>query len=252
MAKERLCDCGSVADWEEIGSTWICVACRDRDVQKNIAALKEALMQMERAESTLSMFRVDTASMREPLNKLREEIGKIEAAERGTGSNQDLIRIFEYALNQEETGKSFFQASLKRMGIGAAVSAFSRLIEEEEKHILFIREILDGLRRGTPDRLQVEEGPGLEPTDYFDERVRSEFLEKRLYESMVPDITVFSLAWLIEKDLREFYERMARQTEGKPREALLMLARWEEGHEKFFREYRDKLTEIYSRMPWAG
>jgi rubrerythrin len=69
---------------------------------------------------------------------------------------------------------------------------------------------------------------------------------------MVPDITVFSVAWLIEKDLTEFYERMANQTEGKPREALLMLAHWERGHERFFREYRDKLTEIYSKMPWAG
>jgi len=26
-------------------------------------------------------------------------------------SNQNLIKIFEYALNQEETGKSFFQTS---------------------------------------------------------------------------------------------------------------------------------------------
>jgi len=54
-------------------------------------------------------------------------------------SNTNLIRVFEYALNQEETGKSFFENSLERMGIGAAVSAFKRLIEEEEKHIEFIQ-----------------------------------------------------------------------------------------------------------------
>ena len=29
---------------------------------------------------------------------------------------EKLIKIFEYALNQEETGKSFFQHSLKRWG----------------------------------------------------------------------------------------------------------------------------------------
>ncbi len=167
-------------------------------------------------------------------------------------SNRNLIRIFEYALNQEETGKSFFQTSLQRMGIGDAVSAFTRLIQEEEHHILFIKEILNGLKRGRLDQLQIEMEYDLEPTNYFDERVRSEFLEKRLYESMVPDITVFSVAWLIEKDLSEFYERMATQAEGKAREALLMLASWEKGHERFFREYRDKLTEIYSKMPWAG
>jgi len=166
--------------------------------------------------------------------------------------NQTLIRIFEYALNQEETGKSFFQTSLQRMAIGAAMSAFTQLIQEEERHILFIKKILEGLKQGSPDQLQISQGDALETTNYFDERVRSEFLQQRLYESMVPDITVFSVAWLIEKDLSEFYERMANQTEGKPREALLMLAEWEKGHERFFREYRDKLTEIYSRMPWGG
>lgn len=166
--------------------------------------------------------------------------------------NEDLIKVFEYALNQEETGRSFFQTSLQRMGIGDAVSAFTRLIKEEGQHILFIKDILDGLKQGSLERLQINKGYDLEPVDYFDERARTEFLQQRLYESMVPDITVFSVAWLIEKDLSEFYERMAKQTEGKPREAFLKLAAWEKDHERFFREYRDKLSEIYSKMPWAG
>ena len=56
-------------------------------------------------------------------------------------SHGHLIKIFEYALQQEETGKSFFQNSLQRMGMGAAISAFKRLIQEEEHHILFIKNI---------------------------------------------------------------------------------------------------------------
>jgi hypothetical protein len=167
-------------------------------------------------------------------------------------ANQNLIKIFEYALNQEETGKSFFQTSLKRMGWGASVTAFNQLIKEEENHILFIQNILDGLRQGNQDQLQVEKIHDLERTNFFDERARSEFLQQLLYESMVPDVTVFSIAWLIEKDLSEFYEKMADQTEGKAKEALTMLADWERGHERFFREYREKLTEIYSKMPWGG
>jgi rubrerythrin len=167
-------------------------------------------------------------------------------------ADEKLIRIFEYALNQEETGKSFFQTSVQRMGVGDAVSAFTALIKEEEQHILFIKGILDGLKKGSADELKIANDHGPEKTNFFDERARSEFLEKRLYESMVPDITVFGVAWLIEKDLSEFYERMAGQTEGKAREALEMLSKWEKRHERFFREYRDKLNEIYSKMPWAG
>ncbi len=166
--------------------------------------------------------------------------------------NEKLIKIFEYALNQEETGKSFFQHSLQRMGMGAAVSAFKRLIEEEEKHILFIKKILADLKEGEEIELPTEEEVTLEPTDYFDERARSEFLQQCVEGSMVPDVTVFNTAWLIEKDLSEFYEKMANNTEGKAKEALMMLSNWEKDHERFFREYRDKLSEIYSKMPWGG
>jgi len=162
-----------------------------------------------------------------------------------------LIKIFEYALNQEQTGKSFFETSLKRMGVGAAVAAFRRLIEEEENHITFITRILKDLEAGVDPDL-VQDHAALEEVDFFDARAKSEFLQQCLEGSMVPDVTVFNTAWLIEKDLSEFYEKMADQTQGKAREALLMLSHWEKGHERFFREYRDKLSEVYGNMPWGG
>ena len=165
--------------------------------------------------------------------------------------NDKLIKIFEYALNQEETGKSFFQASVKRMGIGAAVTAFRRLIEEEKKHIEFINRILKDLKGG--GKLgSINKDSDLETVDFFDARAKSEFLQQCIEGSMVPDVTVFNTAWLIEKDLSEFYENMANQTEGEAKEALMMLSHWEKGHEKFFRNYRDKLSEVYANMPWGG
>jgi rubrerythrin len=167
-------------------------------------------------------------------------------------TQQNLIRIFEYALNQEETGKGFFQNSLQRMGIGAAVSAFKRLIEEEEKHIVFITKILESLRRGEAFEPSGLEGIVLKPTNYFDTRARSEFLQQCIEGSMVPDVTVFNTAWLIEKDISEFYAGMAAQASGKAKSALQMLADWEKMHEKFFREFRDKIAEVYATMPWGG
>jgi rubrerythrin len=167
-------------------------------------------------------------------------------------SNDSLIKIFEYALLQEETGKSFFQTSLQRMGIGAAVSAFKKLIEEEERHILLIRRILDDLKQEGQIKSLNQKDFKLEPTNFFDQRARTEFLQQCLEGSMIPEVTVFNTAWLIEKDLSEFYERMANQTEGKAKEAFDMLSAWEKEHEKFFREYRDRFSEIYSKMPWGG
>ena len=167
-------------------------------------------------------------------------------------ANENLIKIFEYALQQEETGKAFFQNSLQRMGMGAAISAFKRLIQEEEGHILFIKNILGGLKKGSAIELPLGKESVLEPSNYFNERAKSEFLQQGLEGSMVPEVTIFNTAWLIEKDLSEFYEKMSKQTEGKSKEALQMLSAWEKQHEKFFREFRDKFSETYSKMPWGG
>jgi rubrerythrin len=167
-------------------------------------------------------------------------------------AEQNLIKIFEYALNQEETGIGFFQHSLQRMGIGAAVSAFKRLIEEEEKHIVFITRILDSLRKGESFEPSNLEGIVLKPTNYFDQRAKSEFLQQCIDGSMVPDVTVFNTAWLIEKDISEFYAKMAMHASGKAKAAFQMLADWEKIHEEFFRSFRDKLSEAYSTMPWGG
>jgi hypothetical protein len=78
MGKQRLCDCGSAADWAEIGSTWICVACRDKDVRKNINEFKKALGKLERAERALYMLKVDTLAITNLLSRLKATINKIE------------------------------------------------------------------------------------------------------------------------------------------------------------------------------
>jgi rubrerythrin len=166
--------------------------------------------------------------------------------------SSNVIMIFEYALNQERTGINFFRQSLERMGIGAAVSALRRLILEEEGHIAFISGILDGLRRGNevdPDNLKEF---AIEPSNYFDSRARTEFLEQCVHGSMVPDVSIFNTAWLIEKDLSDFYSKMADKVEGAPKSALNMLSKWEAEHERFFREYRDRLSAVYAEMPWGG
>jgi hypothetical protein len=78
MKKERVCECGKAADWTEIGSTWICIACRDREVKKNMDELKEALGRLERAEGALRLLKIDTGSITGLLSTLKAEIHKIE------------------------------------------------------------------------------------------------------------------------------------------------------------------------------
>jgi len=168
-------------------------------------------------------------------------------------NKENLIKIFEYALNQEKTGLSFFTTSLDRLGSGTAVSAFKVLIEEENKHIKFISDIINDLKASGEIEKKHIENIVMQEDDYFNQRAKSELLEESIAGSMIPDVTVFNTAWLIEKDLSEFYGRMAdTMTDQKAKDALQMLSEWEKSHELYFKQFRDKLTEEYAKMPWGG
>jgi rubrerythrin len=77
-------------------------------------------------------------------------------------------------------------------------------------------------------------------------------LDQTTIESMVPDLTVLRMAYLIERDFAEFYETAAQKVEGEASKALTILARWERGHEKLFKDIHDRLLEEYMNMPWGG
>jgi rubrerythrin len=69
---------------------------------------------------------------------------------------------------------------------------------------------------------------------------------------MVPDVAVLRVAWLIERDIAEFYEANAARATGEAQQALASLARWERGHEALFKTVHDKVEAHYASMPWGG
>lgn len=164
------------------------------------------------------------------------------------GKNENMIRVFEYALSQERAGKGFFEDSMRRMGTSTAKSAFRRLVEEEEKHIDMLNRILQGLRRG-PDLEKADiKPPKMDKIKFLSEKEKSQFLKECTTASGLPDVCIFNTAYLIEKDLAEFYGAMAEKTGGEARKALLMLSRWEEDHARFFKEFKDRLTQVFAGM----
>ena len=78
-------------------------------------------------------------------------------------------------------------------------------------------------------------------------------LDQTVIESMVPDLSVLRMAYLIERDFAEFYEMASGRAKDKTaRESLEMLARWERGHERLFKAMHDRAFEEYAGMPWGG
>lgn len=163
----------------------------------------------------------------------------------------DVRKVYEYALQREHEGKNFFESNAARMGHAAAQGIFRRLAGEEEKHVKFIESLLAGLDSGgkADDAGMAAE---LEKSGFFMERARSEMLEQTVMESMVPDLSILRMAYLIERDISEFYEMAASQAEGQAKDALKMLADWERGHERLFKELHDKVFAEYAAMPWGG
>ncbi len=162
----------------------------------------------------------------------------------------DLRRIYEYALSREYEGKRFFEENASRLSHAAAVQAFTQLAVEEQKHIEFIKNQLAALEQGI--LIDVPSGQDLDKAAFFSARAQSEGIEQSIVEAMIPDLPVLRMAYLIERDFAEFYEMTAAQVEGKAKDVLLMLAHWERGHERLFKQYHDKAFELYARMPWGG
>ncbi len=159
----------------------------------------------------------------------------------------NLKKIYEYALQREHEGHEFFVSNAKRVSHAAAAGIFIRLAAEEEKHIAYIQSLLAALESGQPAG-----GEGLAGHGFFSERAISEDLDETVIESMIPDVTILRMAYLIERDFAEFYEMAAAKADGDAREALASLARWERGHEALFKQLHDRVYQEYMEMPWGG
>jgi rubrerythrin len=161
----------------------------------------------------------------------------------------DIRKIYEYALQREHEGKRFFQQNADRLQHATVVGAFRSLAQEEQKHIDFIERLLDALdEEEAPQAADV----GLDEDGFFSERAASEMLDQTVAESMVPDLSVLRMAYLIEQDFVEYYESAAEKAKGEAREALEKLAAWERGHARFFKRLHDTAFEEYAEMPWGG
>lgn len=164
--------------------------------------------------------------------------------------NQEVLRVLSYALDREREGLTFFSGHAEKAGHAAVVGVFRRLADEERGHIRYIEGLMAGLSgKAAP---APEAAPVAHDAGFFTERAASEMIEQTTAEAMVPDLPVLRMAFLIERDLAEFYDGVAARAEGDARAALERLAGWEREHERLFKTLHDRVFAEYSGMPWGG
>lgn len=159
----------------------------------------------------------------------------------------DLQKIFEYALQREKEGYQFFKSNADKAGHAAAAQVFQKLADEELKHIEYLTKLMKAEGDEDAQTQAMLEGEG-----WFADKAESEHLDQSLIESMIPDVAVLRTAYLIESDLSQFYENAAAKSSGAAKKAFEQLAKWERGHELYFKDLHDKVFEEYTNMPWGG
>jgi len=163
----------------------------------------------------------------------------------------DVRKILNYALEREREGYEFFRNHAEKAGHAAVVGVFKRLAQEELGHIEYIERLLAKVAEGG----EPVATPALPPagTDsFFTARAATEMIEQTTAEAMVPDLPVLRMAFLIERDLAEFYAGLAPKVDGEARIALERLAAWEREHEQLFKTLHDRIFAEYADMPWGG
>ena len=159
----------------------------------------------------------------------------------------EIRKILEYALAREHMGITFFIENAGKLQNAAAAGAFNIIAAEEQKHIDFLNAFMKSMNSG-----ETSESPQLPEAGFFADRANSESIDQTVSESMVSDLPVLRMAYLIEHDFVEFYANAAQQANGDARKLLEMLAKWESSHENLFKRMHDRFFEMYSEMPWGG
>lgn len=161
----------------------------------------------------------------------------------------DVRNVLVYALQREHEGFAFFSGHAEKAGHAAVAGMFRRLADEERAHIEYIERLIAALS----DDAAIVEAPLVdEDRSFFDDRAASEMIEQTTVEAMVPDLPVLRMAFLIERDLAEFYAEQAVRIEGPVRPVLERLAAWEREHERLFKSLHDRIFAEYAGMPWGG
>ncbi|NMA86209.1 MAG: ferritin family protein [Tissierellia bacterium] len=157
-----------------------------------------------------------------------------------------------YAMQMELDGHNFFKEKAETFENPTTKALFLQLAEVEMEHYNFIKRQLESYLE--TDTIELDsEMLNRDEESIFEAREKSEHLDETLKESDIPDLTVLRMAYLIERDYKEFYTKAAEKAEDENIKKLFeQLAKWEAGHEKIFKKEYDRRMEEYMNLPWGG
>ncbi len=164
---------------------------------------------------------------------------------------QNYEGVLRYAMQMELDGMNFFKDNAEKFESVTSKKLFLNLAEVEMEHYRYLENQLKSyIETKTFD---TSDGVMDREENIFQSREESEHLEATLSESDIPDLTILRMAYLIEKDFKEFYNDAAENANDEAAKAIFTkLATWEAGHELLFKTEYNKRMKEYMSLPWGG
>lgn len=160
-------------------------------------------------------------------------------------------QVLRYAMQMELDGSNFFKEKAGNFSDATTKRLFEKLAKIEMEHYEYLKNQLENyIKNKTFD---ISEEVMEREEDIFKYREESEHIEETLQESDIPDLTILRMAYLIERDFKEFYENAAKNAEDKNIKKIFeKLSKWENSHEKLFKVEYDRRMKEYMNLPWGG
>ena len=148
--------------------------------------------------------------------------------------------ILKLAHRMELQGMEFYDEQKGRVKLQLLGELFAFLSDMERGHAAYLQKQLENMAAGkTLDAL---------PDDVEMDRYR-DIMEKQKIEPAdlntdLGDYSIMRMAYLIEKDFAQFYDKSASESKGEIKDLFIRLAKWEREHAKMM---KDEMSKIISR-----
>lgn len=164
----------------------------------------------------------------------------------------DPIKIISLAMEMELYGHNFYKDNAEKSQNLQTQAVFKKLSKIEWGHYEYLKNLLSKYKGEDVDEKDLTL-PKDNAKEFFDQRKESENLDQNLEQSMIPDMNVLRMAYLIEEDFRDYYKSMAKKVDdGELKEILENFSSWEDEHANIFKKEYDKLMDQYMNISWGG
>ncbi|WP_113073399.1 ferritin family protein [Petrotoga sp. 9PW.55.5.1] len=153
-------------------------------------------------------------------------------------NTKKVLGILEYALSKEMEGMQFYESKAKTVKIKDVKETFESLSGMEKSHVDYISGLIKDIK--SHDYVHFSQ-----PSDVgqsFTKRASQEIVYGGDFSAVKSDIPVLRMAYLIEEDFMNYYNKAAESVEDEDIKKILKhLAEWE-------KEHRDRIYTLYQKL----